>query len=64
MTSWLAPEIEVPIGERTRLGTVQRLDVVATRNEPLATAFLELSNVRFEWQDGAADRWDCRVPTT
>ncbi len=66
MTTWMAPEIEVTIGERTRLGTVQRLDVVATRNEPLATAFLELSNVRFEWQDGAADgdplaiRWGYR----
>ena len=66
MTTWLAPEIEVTIGERTRLGTVQRIEVVATRNEPLATAFLELSNVRFEWQDGAGDgdplvlRWGYR----
>jgi len=55
MTAWLAPEIEVTIGDRTRLGTVQRLEVVAACDQPLATAFLELSNVRFEWQDGAAD---------
>ena len=66
MTTWLAPEIEVTIGDRTRLGTVQRLEVVAARSEPVATAFLELSNVRFEWQDGAADgdplvlRWGYR----
>ena len=66
MTTWLAPEIEVTIGERTRLGTVQRLEVVAARREPLATATLELSNVRFEWQEGDADgdplvlRWGYR----
>ena len=66
MTSWLAPEIEVTIGDRTRLGTVQRMEIVAARGEPLATAFLELSNVRFEWQDGAGDgdplvlRWGYR----
>ena len=66
MTTWLAPEIEVTVGDRTRLGTVQRLEVAAARGEPVATAFLELSNVRFEWQDGAADgdpltvRWGYR----
>ena len=66
MTTWLAPEIEVSIGDRTRLGTVQRLEVAAARGEPAATAFLDLSNVRFEWQDGAADgdplvvRWGYR----
>jgi hypothetical protein len=66
MTTWLAPEIEVTIGDRTRLGTVQRLEVAAASGEPVATAFLDLSNVRFEWQDGAADgdplvvRWGYR----
>jgi hypothetical protein len=66
MTTWLAPEIEVAIGDRSRLGTVRRMEIVAARGEPLATAFLELSNVRFEWQEGAADgdplviRWGYR----
>jgi hypothetical protein len=66
MTTWLAPEIEVSIGDRTNLGTVQRMEVVAARGEPVTSVFLELSNVRFEWQDGAADgdplmlRWGYR----
>jgi hypothetical protein len=52
---WQAPEIEVTIGEKTRLGTVRKMEVVAARNQPVATAYLELSNVRFEWNDGAKD---------
>ena len=53
--SWNAPEIEVTVDGKTRLGTVRVLEVVAGRNQPVATAYLDLSNVRFEWQDGAKD---------
>jgi len=64
--NWLAPEIEVTIGEHTRLASVHRLEVAAARGQPVATAFLELSNVRFEWGDLVADgdplvlRWGYR----
>ena len=64
--NWLAPEIEVTIGEETRLATVQQMEVAATRSQPVASVYLELSNVRFEWKEGAADgdplvlRWGYR----
>jgi len=64
--SWLAPEIEVTIGDRTRLASVGRMEVTAARGQPVASAYLELSNVRFEWEDGAQDgdrlvlRWGYR----
>lgn len=64
--NWLAPEIEVTIGEETRLASVHRMEVVAARSQPVASAYLELSNVRFEWNDGAVDgdplvlRWGYR----
>lgn len=63
---WLAPEVEVTIGEQTRLASLHQLQVVAARSQPLASAFLELSNVHFEWNDGASDgdpvvvRWGYR----
>ena len=63
---WLAPEIEVTIGDRTRLASVQRMEVVAARSQPVASAYLELSNVWFEWEEGAEDgdpmvlRWGYR----
>ncbi|MFH1531084.1 MAG: hypothetical protein ABIK09_10175 [Pseudomonadota bacterium] len=66
MMNWLAPEIEVTVGDRTRLASVQRMEVVAARSQPIASAYLELSNVRFEWEGGAADgdplllRWGYR----
>jgi hypothetical protein len=66
MMSWLAPEIEVTVGDRTRLASVQRMDVAAARSQPVASAYLELSNVRFEWEGGARDgdrlvlRWGYR----
>ena len=50
-----APEIEVTLGGKTRLGSVRVMEVAAARNQPVATAYLDLSNVRFEWQDGAKD---------
>ncbi len=53
--SWNAPEIEVTLGEQTRLGSVRTMEVAAACNQPVATAYLDLSNVRFEWQDGAKD---------
>jgi len=52
---WLAPEIEVTIGEETRLASVQRMEVAAARSQPVASVYLELSNVRFEWEGGAAN---------
>jgi len=64
--SWLAPEIEVTIGEETRLASVQRMEVAAARSQPVASVYLELSNVRFEWEGGAKDsdplvlRWGYR----
>ena len=63
---WKAPEIEVSIGEKTRLGSVRTMEVAAACNQPVATAWLDLSNVRFEWQDGVKDgdalklRWGWR----
>ncbi len=53
--TWNAPEIEVTIGERTRIGTVRKMEIAAARSQPVATATLGLSNLRFEWKDGAAD---------
>ena len=53
--TWNAPEIEVTLGEKTRLGSVRVMEIAAARNQPVATAYLDLSNVRFEWQDGAKD---------
>ncbi len=64
--NWLAPEIEVTVGEETRLASVQQMEVVAARSKPVASVYLELSNVRFEWEEGAADgdplvlRWGYR----
>ena len=64
--NWLAPEIEVTIGEETRLASVQRMEVAAARSQPIASVYLELSNLRFEWNEGAADgdplvlRWGYR----
>ena len=64
--NWLAPEIEVTIGEETRLASVHQMEVAAARSQPVATVYLELSNVRFEWNEGAADgdplvlRWGYR----
>ena len=64
--NWLAPEIEVTIGEETRLASVQRMEVAAARSQPIASVYLELSNVRFEWEGGARDgdrlmlRWGYR----
>ncbi len=64
--NWNAPEIEVTIGEKTRIGSVRTMDVVAARSQPVATASLELSNLRFEWNDGVEDgdvlkvRWGWR----
>jgi hypothetical protein len=64
--NWLAPEIEVTIGDRSRLASVGRMEVTAARGQPVATAYLELSNVRFEWEGGAQDgdrlvlRWGYR----
>jgi len=64
--SWLAPEIEVTISEETRLAAVQQMEVVAARSLPVASVYLELSNVRFEWEQGAGDgaplmlRWGYR----
>ena len=66
MMNWLAPEIEVTIGDQTRLATVQRMEVAAARSQPVASVYLELSNVRFEWNEGASDgdplvlRWGYR----
>ncbi len=53
--SWYAPEISVTIGERTRIGTVRQMEIAAACSEPVATATLDLSNLRFEWEDGAND---------
>jgi len=42
------------------------MKVVASRSQPIATAYIELSNVRFEWNDGVDDgddlviRWGYR----
>jgi len=64
--TWLAPEIEVTIGEQTRPASVQLMKVVAVRSQPVASVYLELSNVRFEWNAGAVDgdplvlRWGYR----
>jgi len=55
MTTWNAPEIEVTIGERTAIGNVIEMEVAAARNQPVASVYLELSNIRFEWQDDAND---------
>ena len=52
---WLAPEIEVTIGEETRLASVQRMEVAASRSQPAVSVYLELSNLRFEWEEGAED---------
>ena len=63
---WLAPEIEVTIGDQTRLASVKRMEVAAARSQPVASVYLELSNVRFEWEEGAEDgdplvlRWGYR----
>jgi hypothetical protein len=51
--NWYAPEIEVTIGNRTQRAGVNKLEVTAARGQPVATASLELSNVRFEWNGGA-----------
>jgi len=64
--NWLAPEIEVTIGEETRLASVQQMEVAAARSQPVSSVYLELSNVRFEWEGGARDgdrlvlRWGYR----
>ena len=64
--NWLAPEIEVTVGDRTRLASVQCMEVAAARSQPVASVYIELSNVRFEWEDGARDgdrlvlRWGYR----
>ena len=64
--NWLAPEVEVTIGDLTRLASVHQLQVVAARSQPVASAYLELSNVHFEWNNGASDgdplvlRWGYR----
>lgn len=64
--TWNAPEIEVTVGGKTRLGSVKVMEVAAACNQPVASAYLDLSNVRFEWQDGAKDgdvlvlRWGWR----
>ena len=64
--TWNAPEIEITLGGKTRLGSVRVMEVAAARNQPVATAYLDLSNVRFEWQEGAEDgdvltlRWGWR----
>jgi len=56
----------VTIGEETRLASVQRMEVAASRSQPVASVYLELSNVRFEWNEGASDgdpmvlRWGYR----
>jgi len=64
--NWLAPEIEVTIGEEIHLASVQRMEVTAARSQPVSSVYLELSNVRFEWEGGAEDgdplvlRWGYR----
>jgi len=64
--NWLAPEIEVTIGEETRLASVQRMEVAAARSQPVSSVYLELSNVRFEWEGGTENgdplvlRWGYR----
>ena len=64
--NWYAPEVEVTLGDRVSIGDVARMEVIAGRSMPIATAFLNLSNQRFAWQDGAADgdpliiRWGWR----
>ena len=55
MMNWLAPEIEVTLSDQTRLASVQRMEIAAARSQPVASVYLELSNVRFEWNEGAAD---------
>ena len=66
MMSWLAPEIEVTVGEETRPASVKRMEVAAARSQPVVSVYLELSNVRFEWEEGAANgaplvlRWGYR----
>lgn len=50
---WKAPEVEVTIGAITQRGTAESLIVEASRSQPVAGARLILSNVRFEWEDGA-----------
>lgn len=49
--SWLAPEIEVAIDNQTDSESVGSLVVTAARGQPVATMELELSNVRFEWEE-------------
>ena len=53
--TWNAPEIEVTISDRTRIGTVRQMEIAAARSQPVATAYIDLSNLRFEWKDGATD---------
>ena len=53
--TWNAPEIEVTIGKNTRIGTVRQMEIAASRSQPVASAYLDLSNVRFEWKEGASD---------
>ena len=53
--TWNSPEIEVTIGEQTRIGSVRQMEIAAARSQPVASAYLDLSNIRFEWADGAVD---------
>ncbi len=52
---WKAPDITVQLAGRDLAGSCIKLEVLAARNLPVATAYLELSNLRFESQEGAKD---------
>ena len=54
--NWNAPEIEVTIGDRTRIGTVKAMEINAARSQPVTSLYMELSNIRFEWQALSASR--------
>jgi hypothetical protein len=66
---WQAPDIEVTLNGYSRTGCVEQMSVEAACSAPLARLFLLLSNIRYEWEDGAAEydpllvKWGMRGET-
>jgi hypothetical protein len=55
MMDWKAPEVVLGVNGEETAGTVERLEVVAMRGGPIATADLVVSNVHSEWEGKIED---------
>jgi hypothetical protein len=66
--NWLSPEIEITIGDVTRVANVSSMIVDAGYKKAIATACVELSNVHSEWAevasgDGVTIQWGFKGET-